>query len=195
MIYIKIPSEVVPDFYYDTVIEFYPNDKPIVGSNSLSDYYVKFYSNDPAFVYTYAHAFIKNELFIEDLKPKMSKLAVKKEAKLKNPQNTVGFCKSLYFAWLVIKSRGLLNKTHYIMAKEYNKNNLINMIEDADIKIADRQKHQEIIDKKEKKKKETEKRSQDKKSSISSNSTKVVTSTNKVKKTGGAKKSKVIGKK
>ena len=34
-----------------------------------------------------------------------------------------------------------------------------------------------------------------KKSSISSNSTKVVTSTNKVKKTGGTKKSKVIGKK
>lgn len=152
IVYLKIPSEVVPNFYYDTIVEFTPPEKSAVVLPTLEKYNVKFYSNDPSFVFTYAHAFIKNELFIEDLKPKMSQLAVKKTATEKNPGNVVGYVKSLYFAWLVIKSRGLLSRTHYTMAKEYNKNELLKLVQDADSKIEERQRAGETLEKRKEKK-------------------------------------------
>ena len=45
----KIPSETIEKFYYDTVLEFYA-DENITNTQDLMKYYVKFYSNDPAFV-------------------------------------------------------------------------------------------------------------------------------------------------
>ena len=71
-IHFKIPSEVVPNFYYDVVVRFYTDQKAAMSEASLRRYYVQFYSNDPTFVYTFAHSFIKNEMFIEDLKPKIA---------------------------------------------------------------------------------------------------------------------------
>ena len=82
IVHMKIPSEAVPNFYYDTVIEFYTNNEVNKHSNSLDKYYTKFYSNDPSFVFTFAHAFIKNKMFVEDMIPKMSKEAVKNKAKV-----------------------------------------------------------------------------------------------------------------
>src|SRR5574344_1870298 len=95
--HMKVPSEVIPKFYYDTIIKFYP---PGDGASkvTLEKYNVKFYSNDPAFVYTFAHAFIENEIFIDELLPKMSKESIDKVATEKNPKNEVGYVKSIYFA-------------------------------------------------------------------------------------------------
>lgn len=135
--YIKIPSEIVPKFYYDTVIEFIP-PKGITVDTTLKQYHVNFYSNDPSFVYTFAHAFIENDIFIKWLKDKMSKEAVKKVAKEKNPHNQVGYVKSLYFAYLIMSKRGYFSKTRY--TDPYSENALKREIEDADKKIADREK-------------------------------------------------------
>ena len=140
-IYFKIPSEVVPDFYYDVVIQFYTDNNAFKNEASLRRYYVKFYSNDPAFVYTFAHSFIKNELFIEDLKPKMAKEAVKKVAKEKNPKNDVWYVKSLFFAYLAIEKYGLFSKVKYsgMNYEKYDKKKLLSKITQAEIKIKDRQ--------------------------------------------------------
>lgn len=139
--HIKVPSEVVPKFYYDVVIKFTQPKKAInTIYESLDKCDVEFFSNDPAFVFTFAHAFIKNKLFIDELKSKMSKEAVKNTAKEKNPSNQVGYVKSLYFAYLIIKSKGLFN---YNRAKAesviYNEAYLLSQIENADKKINDRQ--------------------------------------------------------
>lgn len=133
--YIKVPSEMVENFYYDVVIEFTEpkGSTPI----SLKNYNVHFYSNDPAFVFTFAHAFIENELFIDRYKDKMSKEAVKKVAKEKNPTNQVGYVKSLYFAYLIMVQKGLFNKLLYVST--YSERNVKSMIMDADKKIALRQ--------------------------------------------------------
>ncbi|MFA7156870.1 MAG: hypothetical protein WC123_04175, partial [Bacilli bacterium] len=112
-VHMKVPSEVVDRFYYDTVIQFYTDKSELVASRTLNDYYVNFYSNDPSFVFTFAHAFIKNDIFIKDLEPKMSKLAIKKNADIKNPTNQVGYVKSLYFEYLLMKQYGLFNKIQY----------------------------------------------------------------------------------
>ena len=113
IIYIKIPSEVVPKFYYDVLIEFREPKEGIVG-NDLSKYKVRFYSNDPSFVFTFAHAFKKNGIFFSDYDDKMSQKALKEKANEKNPKDIVGYVKSLYFAYLLMKKRGLFSKLLYV---------------------------------------------------------------------------------
>lgn len=136
MCYLKIPSEVVPKFYYDVLVEFSPSKK-LVGSGSLKDYNVRFFSNDPSFVFTFAHAFIKNGLFINNFSDKMSEKAIKEVAKEKNPRNQVGYVKSLYFAYLIMQSRGLFSKLKYV--DPYSEVMVKRSIEPADKKIKDRQ--------------------------------------------------------
>ena len=133
--YLKIPSEVIDKFYYDVLIEFRP-PKTIVGTD-LKDYLVRFYSNDPSFVYTFTHAFVKNDLFFKDFENKMSKKAIRERGKEKNPADQAGYVKSIYFAYLIMSKRGYFSKTKYV--DKYSKTALDREIEHADKKIKDRQ--------------------------------------------------------
>ena len=90
-------------------------------------------------------------MFVDDLKPKMSKLAVKKDAKEKNPENQIGYVKSLYFAYLFMKSRGLFNKVQYAAAYKYNQKEILFNIMHADEKIQLRTEQAEALVKKKKK--------------------------------------------
>lgn len=141
IVHMKVPSEVVPDFYYDTVLWFYPpTGSTVEMDKTISNYGVKFYSNDPSFVYTFAHAFLENDLFIRDLLPRMSKQAVAKAAKIKNPGNQVGYVKSIYFAYLIMRSNGIFNKSRFnLEAKKLIKKDLLKNVVHADIKIKERQ--------------------------------------------------------
>lgn len=138
--HIKVPSETVKDFYYDAVIMFYTNDAGIRSSNNLQNYYVKFFSNDPAFVFTYLRVFLKNDLFIEDLKSRASKLALKKDPDIKNPYQVPGYSKILYFAFLFMKNKNLFSKSMYTSyGEKYDPKTLAKNVEDTDTKIAKRQ--------------------------------------------------------
>lgn len=134
--YLKIPSEVVPKFYYDVLIEFRP-PKGILPEADLKKYLVRFWSNDPSFVYTFVHAFVKNDLFIKNLEDKMSKKAIKNRAVEKNPADQVGYVKSIYFAYLIMIKRGLFSKLRY--TDTYSETSLKREIMHADKKIKDRQ--------------------------------------------------------
>ena len=138
--HIKIPSETVKDFYYDAVILFYTNDAAKRSSPSLQDYFVKFFSNDPAFVFTYLRVFLKNDLFFEDLKPKSSKLALTRDPKEKNPYEVPGYSKILYFAYIFMKSKNLFYKSLYdSYAQPYDKKKLLDAVMHTDDKISLRQ--------------------------------------------------------
>lgn len=135
-IHFKIPSEPIKDFYYDTVIEFYTKDHGISIGKSLSKYDVKFYSNDPSFVFTFAHAMKKNDMFIKDLEPRMAKKALKEVGKEKNPKDEVGYVKSIFFAYLLMKNYGLFAKVQFeSYAKPYNKKELLNAVTQAEEKV------------------------------------------------------------
>lgn len=200
--YLKIPSEVIEKFYYDVVIEFSePKDGKKIIDKTLRNYDVKFYSNDPSFVFTFAHAFIKNGIFIDSLKDKMSKEAVKKNADEKNPNNQVGYVKSLYFAFLIMNQRGLFNKIQYI--EKYNEKNLKSMIMEADRKIQLRQQAQSDLSKKKRKEKNELKKKQSKEN-IKADETPMkhrvsnvihTRTVNKISKTNNTKITKTIGKK
>lgn len=158
-IYFKIPSEVINKFYYDTIIEFYTDDPLKEKSPSLKDYNVRFYSNDPAFCYTFAYAFIKNDLFIKDLESKMLKESRTTVAKEKNPKSLIGYVKSLFFAYLLIGNYGLFSKDKYDLdAESYNKNKLLKLVEHAKIKIEKRQEEEANLRRKEARKRNNEKR-------------------------------------
>lgn len=137
--HIKIPSEVVKNFYYDVVIKFIGDAKVESNLSGLDKYRVQFFSNDPAFVFTYAYVFKNKDLFIKELSSKMSSKAIKLAPKEKNPDQMVGYVKSLYFAYLFMKQRGLFNKIKYQNAQPAKIQYMISHIEDADKKIQDRQ--------------------------------------------------------
>lgn len=151
-IHIKIPSEVVENFYYDVVLKFTGSANLASSTTGLDKYQVQFFSNDPAFVYTYAYVFRKKGLFIQELSRKMSSKALRSPANEKNPENQVGYVKSLFFAYLFMKNRGLFSKIKYVGAPDFNLNVLLKDIEDADEKI---QKRQDLGSKVSRRKKET----------------------------------------
>lgn len=194
-IHIKIPSEVVEKFYYDTVIEFYAVDSGVTVGASLKDYFVRFYSNDPSFVFTFAHAFIKNDLFIKELTPKMSTEAVENSAKVKNPKNLIGYVKSIYFAYLLIKNRGLMQKVMFdTYGKKFDIKQLLQFIEPASSKVQKRQELGAEVEKRKRIKSRTE-RPKDEHSSKQSKNSMSAKVVNTVKKTTGIKNTKFSKKK
>ena len=137
--HIKVPSEVVKDFYYDVVFKFTGTKSQSPSTIGLDKYQVQFFSNDPAFVYTYAYVFRKKGLLIKELEPCMSRKALGTAPKEKNPDNQVGYVKSLYFAYIFMKSRGLFSRLRYSGAETYNQKTLLSRVEPADDKIEARQ--------------------------------------------------------
>lgn len=135
----KVPSEHVKKFYYDVVFKFYA-DAESGTKNNLFDWKVQFYSNDPAFVYTYAYAFNQKELFIPQLTSRMSKTALNTPSKEKNPSEMIGYCKIIYFAYLVMENKNL-NKINLFEANLslFNPKDFLKSIEHADTKVEDRQ--------------------------------------------------------
>lgn len=158
--HIKIPSEVVPKFYYDVVIKFSTDDNGLRVGNSLSQYDVRFFSNDPAFVFTYERVFLKLGMFVEECKPKASKIALRKDPKEKNPYEVPGYVKSIYFAYLFMQRNNLFSKAMYHqMGIPFRSKALLAQIEDTDKKVADRQiKGEEVAKKNAKEKKGKEDR-------------------------------------
>jgi hypothetical protein len=143
VIHLKVPSEPIPKFYYDTVVEFKNN-----GSKKLNTMEVRFYSNDPSFCYTFAYVFNKHKLFIDELKSVMPNDFLKVKAEEKNPQNIVGYVKSLYFAYLYMSDKGLFDDSMWSTAQKLDYKKLAKDIMPADQKIQARQEAQNDIDKK-----------------------------------------------
>ena len=157
--HIKVPSETVTKFYYDIVLEFTADEDVKAGGEDLFKYNCRFFSNDPAFVYTYAHVFKEDDIFYTDLRSKMSKLALKKAPEETNPSNTVGYVKTIYFAYLFMKARDLNNRSKFTaQAIPMNLKRLISEVEDADAKITARQEEGDKL----RKEKAKEKRNEDK---------------------------------
>lgn len=148
----KIPSEVVPKFYYDVVVRLFPpKDKTMGVIRTLSEYDVQFYSNDPNFVFTFAHAFKKHDMLIKDLESKMSITAIKEKATSKNPKDEIGYVKSLYFLYLAMKSFNLFKKSQWdAVSSPYTKKIWATVVTHADDKIRDRQEQGNALVKKEK---------------------------------------------
>ena len=136
IIIIKIPSESVPRVVYDVAVEFYTRDTVYKKSTSLDQYYVKFFSNDPNFNFTYAYTFKKNRLIIDELMGKLDPKAMKEKPKVTNPNTQVGYVKSLYFAYLFIENRGLMSKYNWYGAPPINTGKINGLVMSTQNKLA-----------------------------------------------------------
>lgn len=138
--YIKIPSETVKGFTYDVVVRFKrPSKDPhkVDTEQSLTNYDVEFFSNDPAFVYNLEYTFKSRDMFVKDLTKRGSREALTTKPKVTNPNNVVYYCKTLYWAYLIGKQRGLFTKVRYL--EKYDAKRLFDMVEDSQDKIDKRQ--------------------------------------------------------
>ena len=135
-IHFKIPSEKIPDLYYDVVLEFWTNDPNEKDAPTIRKYNVRFYANDQAFIFTFAHAFNRNGLFINFLKPKMLKRTLTDRAKERNPKDDIWYVKSLCFAFYGMERYGMFNRSMlHQNGKKFNKAELLNGVQSAENKI------------------------------------------------------------
>lgn len=155
-IHIKVPSEVIPKFYYDVVIEFSTANPALAASQNLDNYDIAVFSNDPAFIFTHVHAWNEAGLVIKDLLSRLPKEALKKKAVVRNPKDEIMYVKSLYFAYLIMKSKGLFLKVNYQRSLKYSKKDMLSKIEHASDKIQARQDAEEKLKAEERKKKREE---------------------------------------
>lgn len=187
--YINIPSEKIIGFYYDVVIKFETKDNGRRTENYLYNYDVRFFSNDPAFIFTYLRVFHKYNLFIEELKSKANKKALEEDPVNRNMFQIPGYVKSFYLAYLYMKSHNLFNRSLYTTTGEkYNKDKLLSLIAYSDDKIEER----EQIAKDEALAKKKQKQEQIKsKNNIIYGKQKLITKVNHSNNIGKAKKTKI----
>lgn len=104
-----IPSESVTDLTYDVVIRFVDG----ADLSNLAGCRIQLFSNNPHFNYTYAHAFNKDNLLIDQLKRKIDKQALTEIPKVKNTELVTGFDKTLFFAYFYIISLGATKSSFF----------------------------------------------------------------------------------
>lgn len=110
-IHFHIPSNSTKGFTYDTVVEFTPNaEDPTASKGNLKSYLVRFYSNDPNFNFTHAHAYHTHGLIIPEFEKKLSLTVKTSKASTRNPDNAVGYVQSIYFAYLTMQKDDLFDK-------------------------------------------------------------------------------------
>ena len=116
VIYIQMPSEKLKNLYYDVMIEFTGQSDLDYTIGKLDNYKVRFFSNDPNFTFTFAHAFHKKGLIIPELVSKISPKALKQPPNKTNTNVLAGYVKSIYFAYIFMRNKGLFNKLNWLQA-------------------------------------------------------------------------------
>ena len=137
--HLKIPSESLNKFYYDVVIKFYTDNNSLRTVGSLKDYDIQFFSNDPAFIYTYMYVFLKHGMLIEDLKSKCPKASLTIKPTERNFYEVPGYVKSIYFAYLLMSRSDLfLKSTYHNFGKKYSKSSLLGNVSSGEEKMDER---------------------------------------------------------
>ena len=110
--YYKIPSETYKQVLYDVIIEFYPDpdDPDCVEQKTTNKYLIKIFSNSPSFMFTYTYVVNENGFLADGTKKFCSKEALKSRPVVRNPVETYGYEKTVYFACLDIINKRLYEK-------------------------------------------------------------------------------------
>lgn len=143
----KIPHHTYDKFFYDVVIELSTSDKALGAVRDLKKYDVKFFSNDPSFTFTWAYVFNQNDMLIPALRQKCSPIALKQAPIVRNPSETMGYNKYVYYAYLLMRLYNLFDKAEFdLKRKPYS--TLSSSIVNADRKFEERKKAEEAYKKK-----------------------------------------------
>lgn len=97
LLHIKVKSES-SSRYYDVVLLFFTDDEKIKKDISFRNYYTKFFSNSPSFIYQYAVLYKEQGVLIDMLYDKMDQNYADVKPTKTNPTNKVSYDKSIYMA-------------------------------------------------------------------------------------------------
>jgi hypothetical protein len=101
--YFKVPSEKYDKLFYDVVIKFTPVESQSNFDLTFNNYAVNLFSNSPNFMFTYAYVYNEDGILVDFLKDRISQQALNEPPNIKNPIQSYGFEKSVYFALLYIR--------------------------------------------------------------------------------------------
>ena len=94
---VGVPSEVFHDkVVFNVLIEFEANEK--IGVDKLSLRNVRFFSNSPAFIFTYAYVYYHKDLTVPATDSLFENITLTRPPKVRNPLEELGFEKSTYIA-------------------------------------------------------------------------------------------------
>ena len=137
--HIKIPSETLEHLYYDVVIKFYSDDNAMKTAGDLKNYQVQFFSNDPAFIYTYLYVFNKHNMLIQELKSKCPRASLTMNPSERNAYEVPGYVKSIYFAYLLMSRTDMfLKSTYHNFGRRYSKSALLSQVSSGEQKMDER---------------------------------------------------------
>lgn len=108
-IHFLIPS-TTKGFFHDVVIEFNPNQDDSISEKTIRKYNVRFFCNDDNFVYTYAYTFKSHGVLITELEKLLPFRSIAQKPTMRNPDNAIGYNKSIVFAYLVMVRDNLFLK-------------------------------------------------------------------------------------
>lgn len=112
LIHVIVPSDSNPGQTYDVVVLFFTDETTVKKRTTFSNYFVKFFSNSPSFIYKYAYLYKENGFLIDFLFDKLdSKYSGQAPVKT-NTNFDMFYDKSIYCA-----SRLLLDEEHVALSK------------------------------------------------------------------------------
>lgn len=200
LIHIKIPSDSHQNQYYDVVILFFTDDNSVKNGMTLKNYYVKFFSNSPGFIYKYASLYKKYGFLIDVLYDKLDNDYIDKMPEKSNATFDMYYDKSIYCACRLIQDNSftLMNKLGIITQHKKNIDKFVKDISSFEnIKFGNELKELDKGINRELAKKKNENKNNRKRNSSNVKRAGLTTASNKnisivKKKTGGGKKSKVV---
>lgn len=98
LVHIKVGSDTNANTFYDVILHFFTDDNSVKKDVSFRRYYVKFFSNSPSFIYTYATLYKMNGIMVDALVDKLDAVYGDKLPEKSNPDLKVSFDKSIYAA-------------------------------------------------------------------------------------------------
>ena len=138
---VTVPSESVEGASYDVAIEFEDAEK----TNNLIDRKIRIFSNAPSFAFTYAYVMNERELLVPYLRSNLPKKVLSEPPKVRNPDETVNYEKTIVFAMFYIRDNRLFVKdTFSAVLKTSNKISFKKEIRTFDEAMAEYEKRKKV---------------------------------------------------
>jgi hypothetical protein len=98
LVHITVGSDTNKQDHYDVVLLFFTDDEEKKRGRSFRNYYVKFFSNSPSFIYTYAALYKKEGYLIDAMYNKMDKAFSDVMPEKTNSSMQLSYDKSIFCA-------------------------------------------------------------------------------------------------
>lgn len=132
LLHMKLPSETY-NIFYDVLIEMREVDT-LIRHNTF-----KLFSNSPSFVFNYAYVYNAKGMIIPELASKYGDKVLKHPPNITNYLRITSYEKSVYYTILYILMNYEQNKELESKAKQYNEQELLELVSTPDVKIAEYQ--------------------------------------------------------